>query len=162
MTATHTEGEWISWREARDRFRIAKYAEQEMYPRAVAHYDRHGTWPEEYVEAMAATSRAFGFYVSAGYFSGITLPAADAKLKLGAVVDYHGPVAESHGRYVFAGSLDDLLTLLREDRPADRAAALHRVRRSQVTPTGEQRPLCAGCRLPADLPSASCLTGHQS
>jgi hypothetical protein len=40
MTATQTDSEQISWRESRDRFCVAKYAEQQMYSRAVAHYER--------------------------------------------------------------------------------------------------------------------------
>jgi hypothetical protein len=65
----------LTKREARDLFRAAKLNEQQLYPAAERHYREHGTYPGEYLKAKADTSHAFGVYVDARIFSGITIPA---------------------------------------------------------------------------------------
>jgi hypothetical protein len=71
-------GKWISKRQARDLFRAAKLNEQQLYPVAERHYDEHGTWPGDYLQAKHATARAFGVFIDAGIFSGITVAAVKA------------------------------------------------------------------------------------
>jgi hypothetical protein len=73
MTAATTTGKWISKRQARDLFRAAKIAEQQIYPVAERHYAEHGTWPGDYLQARHETARAFERYADAGIFSGITM-----------------------------------------------------------------------------------------
>ena len=63
----------ISKHEARNRFRAAKMNEQAMYPAAEQHRREHGAYPSDFIQAQADTSRAFGVYLDAGYFSGITV-----------------------------------------------------------------------------------------
>lgn len=65
----------ISKRQARDLFRAAKTAEQAMFPAAQQHYDEHGTWPGDYLQARHETARAFERFADAGIFSGITVEA---------------------------------------------------------------------------------------
>lgn len=69
---TTATGKWISKRTARDLFRAAKIAEQQMYPAAQRHHDEHGAWPEEYLQARHETARAFEKYIDASYLFGIT------------------------------------------------------------------------------------------
>lgn len=71
--ATAAPGKWISKRAARDLFRAARIAEQQLYPVAERHYQEHGAYPEDYLQAKAETARTFGVYIDAGYFSGITV-----------------------------------------------------------------------------------------
>jgi hypothetical protein len=78
MTATTTTVEnpavrHLTKRQARNEFRVAKWSEQEMYPRADAHYREHGHWPADYLAAKAATVRAFEVHVDAKVCSGITI-----------------------------------------------------------------------------------------
>lgn len=72
-TTVATPGKWITKCQARDLFRVAKIAEQQMYPAAQRHRDEHGTWPGEYLQAKHETARAFERYADAGWFSGITI-----------------------------------------------------------------------------------------
>lgn len=67
----------LTKRQAWNEFRVAKWNEQEMYPRADAHYRQHGVWPAEYLAAKAATVRAFEIHVDAKVCSGITILATD-------------------------------------------------------------------------------------
>jgi hypothetical protein len=71
----HAATRHLTKRRAWNEFRVAKWNEQEMYPRADAHYREHGHWPAEYLAAKAATVRAFGTHVDAKACSGITVPA---------------------------------------------------------------------------------------
>jgi hypothetical protein len=73
MTGTGTAGKWISKRQARDLFRAAKIAEQQIYPAAERHYQEHGAWPGDYLQARHETARAFERFIDAGIFSGITI-----------------------------------------------------------------------------------------
>lgn len=73
MTAEAPVGRHISKRQARDLFRVARLNEQQMYPAADAHHQRHGAWPAEYLAAKAETSRAFGVFLDAKVCSGITV-----------------------------------------------------------------------------------------
>jgi hypothetical protein len=68
-------GKWISKREARGRFQVAKIAEHQLYPAAQRHHDEHGTWPGDYLQAKHETARAFERFIDAGIFSGITVEA---------------------------------------------------------------------------------------
>jgi hypothetical protein len=63
----------LTKRQARDLFRAAKIAEQQLYPAADRYESEHGCWPADYLAAKAETSRTFGIYIDAGYFSGITV-----------------------------------------------------------------------------------------
>jgi hypothetical protein len=63
----------VTKRHARDLFRAAKLAEQQLYPVAQRHHDEHGSWPGDYLQAQYETARAFERYADAGIFSGITV-----------------------------------------------------------------------------------------
>lgn len=63
----------ITKRKARDLFRAAKTAEQQMYPAAQRYHDEHGTWPGDYLRAQHETARAFERYTDASYLFGITV-----------------------------------------------------------------------------------------
>jgi len=71
MAATATPGKWISKRAARDLFRAAKIAEQQMYPAAQRYCDEHGSWRGDYLQARHETARAFERFAGAGIFSGV-------------------------------------------------------------------------------------------
>lgn len=64
---------WISKRQARSRFQVARITEQQLYPAAQRHYDEHGTWPGDYLQAKHETARAFERFIDAGIISGITV-----------------------------------------------------------------------------------------
>lgn len=64
----------ISKRDAYGLFLAAKYNVQEMWPRAEAWFDAHGSYPQDYLDARADMSRKFGWYVDAGIFGGISIP----------------------------------------------------------------------------------------
>lgn len=74
-TSTLAAARWISKRQARDLFQAAKLNEQQLYPAAERYYDEQGAWPAAYLRAKAETARAFGVFLDAGIFSGITVAA---------------------------------------------------------------------------------------
>ena len=63
----------ISKREARSRFLVARMNERQMYPAAQRHYDEHGAWPGDFLQAKHETARTFGVFLDAGICSGITV-----------------------------------------------------------------------------------------
>ena len=64
---------WISKREARNRFLVARMNERQMFPAAEQYQLKHGTWPGDFLQAQHVTARAFEVYLDAGYSSGITV-----------------------------------------------------------------------------------------
>lgn len=69
-----TCGKFISKREALNRFRVAKCAEQGLYLWAEAWYRVHEVMPAEYVQARNATAEAFETYANAAVNAGIWVP----------------------------------------------------------------------------------------
>jgi hypothetical protein len=63
----------MSKRQMWNRFRAARWNEQEMYARAEAHRTAHGSYPAEFAAAQAATVRAFEQYEMCPVISGMWL-----------------------------------------------------------------------------------------
>ena len=72
-TGDTSPGRVISKREARNRFLVARMNERAMYGAAEQHRREHGAYPSDFIQAQIDTARAFGVFLDAGYFSGITV-----------------------------------------------------------------------------------------